>query len=260
MNEFGIIKLELNLIQNGTYDRIIEIFKYYCIEILKTRSYTKTVTARKPYKDDTNYHFLTLLVKGKNVKNILPYIKSEYNNPGLNYDRQIYVSSEDFFEFDLFKYFNMSMEDLTNLGSKYDKKELEQTLAIIKPDAFKHREKIKKILYENGLKIVSERNTFLKRDDLKAHYSHLIDMPFYNNVENYMLSGPVDIMVLEGVDAVEKLRNLMGPTDSKTANPYTIRGMYGTDITHNAIHGSDSLESAEQEIERFFNQRKKVLK
>ena len=137
---------------------------------------------------------------------------------------------------------------------------IECTLAIIKPDGFKYREEIKLILKENGLNIKEEKIDILDEKILKEHYSHLIDKPFYNNLENYMMSGPVDIMILEGINAVQKLRDIMGPTNSKEAAKNTIRGIYGTDITHNAIHGSDSKENALIEIERFFKNKNKVLK
>lgn len=137
---------------------------------------------------------------------------------------------------------------------------IEYTLAIIKPDGFKYREEIKLILKENGLNIKEEKIDILDEKILKEHYSHLIDKPFYNNLENYMMSGPVDIMILEGINAVQKLRDIMGPTNSKEAAKNTIRGIYGTDITHNAIHGSDSKENALIEIERFFKNKNKVLK
>lgn len=138
--------------------------------------------------------------------------------------------------------------------------EKEQTLAIIKPDAFEFSEEIKKILLNNGFDIKNEKITILDEEILKEHYSHLINEPFYSRLENYMMSGYVDIMILERDNAVEKLRELMGPTNSKEASKNTIRGIYGTDITFNAIHGSDSLENAQLEIKRFFKENEKVIK
>lgn len=136
----------------------------------------------------------------------------------------------------------------------------EQTLAIIKPDGIKNIEKIIDILYKNNLKIKEYKLKILDSEILQEHYSHLLDKPFYKELEEYMMSGYVAIMILEGENAVEKLRDLMGPTDSKKADANTIRGLYGTDITHNAIHGSDSIENAKIEIERFFKTKTLKLK
>ena len=115
------------------------------------------------------------------------------------------------------------------------------------------------MFYENGLKISSYKIEQLTDEILEEHYSHLLDKPFYPKLRNYMMSAPVAIMVLEGENAVEKLRTLMGPTDATKAEPDTIRGKFGTDITYNAIHGSDSAENAKIEIERFFKAKQKRI-
>lgn len=140
--------------------------------------------------------------------------------------------------------------------------ELETTLAIIKPDGMKNAIQIIDMLYKNGLKIKEYKIKQLDKEILSEHYSHLLDKPFYPKLESFMLSSPVIIMVLIGNNAVEKLRDLMGPTDSTKAPKGTIRGKFGTDLTYNAIHGSDSKENAILEINRFFKKRtkKKVLK
>lgn len=135
----------------------------------------------------------------------------------------------------------------------------EQTLAIIKPDGIKNIEKIIDLIYKNDLKIKEYKLEKLNKEILKEHYAHLLDKPFYKQLEEYMTSGYVAIMILEGENAVEKLRKLMGPTDSRKADKNTIRGLYGTDITYNAIHGSDSIESANIEIKRFFKKNIKTL-
>lgn len=144
-----------------------------------------------------------------------------------------------------------------NVKKMYPKQE---TLAIIKPDGMKNIEKIIEMIYQSGL--IIKRYEIRNLDDtiLKEHYSHLINKPFYPKLENYMMSGPVSIMVLEGYNAVDVFRNLMGPTDSTKAKIGTIRGNFGTDITYNAVHGSDSKESAQIEIERFFDSKIKVKK
>ena len=136
---------------------------------------------------------------------------------------------------------------------------LENTLAIIKPDGMKNIEKIIDMFKENELKIEKIEIRLLNEEIIMEHYSHLLEKPFFNELKNYMLSGPVCIMVLSGENAVDKLRTLMGPTDSTKAGKDTIRGLYGADITYNAIHGSDSIESADIEIKRFFKEKQKRI-
>ncbi|MBE6139463.1 MAG: nucleoside-diphosphate kinase [Firmicutes bacterium] len=142
---------------------------------------------------------------------------------------------------------------------KDNKNVVEQTLAIIKPDGIKNAIKIIEMIYNEGLKIEKYEVRMLDEEILKEHYAHIVDKPFYPKLENYMLSSEVVLMILEGVNAVDKLRNLMGPTDSTKAQKGTIRGEFGTDITYNAIHGSDSKENAEIEINRFFRQKQKRI-
>lgn len=137
-------------------------------------------------------------------------------------------------------------------------KNMEQTFAIIKPDGLENTPQILEMIYNAGLKIKQYEIKQLDEELLKEHYAHIVDKPFYPELKNYMLSKPVVIMILEGDDAVKKYRDLMGPTDSKKANKGTIRGEFGTDITRNAVHGSDSKENAEIEINRFFRKNGKV--
>ena len=135
----------------------------------------------------------------------------------------------------------------------------EKTLAIIKPDGMKNIEKIIEMIYNAGLKIEKYEVRELDEEILKEHYSHIIERPFYPELRDYMLSGKVVIMVLKGIDAVKRFRDLMGPTNSEKAPKGTIRGEFGTDVTHNAVHGSDSKENAEIEINRFFRQKQKRI-
>lgn len=128
----------------------------------------------------------------------------------------------------------------------------ENTLAIIKPDGVKNAAKIIEMIYDADLIIRKYQIKMLDTEILKEHYAHLVEKPFYPEIEEYMLSGEVIIMILEGVNAVERFRTLMGPTDSSKAEKGTIRGEFGTDISYNAVHGSDSKENAEIEINRFF--------
>lgn len=136
---------------------------------------------------------------------------------------------------------------------------LQKTLAIIKPDGMQYITKIIEMIYNSGLKISRYDIRHLDEEILSEHYSHLLEKSFYPKLKNYMMSGEVAIMELEGENAVEKLRNLMGPTNSVEAPEGTIRGQFGTDITYNAIHGSDSIENAEIEINRFFKQKQKRI-
>lgn len=157
------------------------------------------------------------------------------------------------------KFISKTWSEILNSYLFNDTQRIEQTLAIIKPDGIKNATKIIDMIYESGLKIEKYEVRMLNEEILREHYSHLVDKPFYPELENYMLSSEVILMVLEGENAVEKLRKLMGPTDSTKAEKGTIRGNFGTDIRYNAIHGSDSETSAIQEINRFFKQKQKRI-
>lgn len=87
---------------------------------------------------------------------------------------------------------------------------------------------------------------------LKEHYAHIADLPFFPEIETFMASEPVVIMILEGEGVIEQVRYLLGPTDSTQAPPGTIRGDFGETVMVNVVHASDSPESAEAEIKRFF--------
>ena len=138
-----------------------------------------------------------------------------------------------------------------------DPESVQQTLAIIKPDGIKNATKIIEMIYKEGLTIKKYQVKMLDEEILREHYAHIADRPFYPELENYMLSSEVVLMILEGVNAVQKFRNLMGPTDSEKAPIGTIRGEFGTNKTYNAVHGSDSTYSAFKEINRFFYQKEK---
>lgn len=140
-----------------------------------------------------------------------------------------------------------------------DTEEFQKTLAIIKPDGIKNITKIIEMMYKEGLHINKYEIRSLDEEILSEHYSHLLDKPFYPKLKEYMMSGEVVIMELSGENAVDKLRTLMGPTDSAKAPKGTIRGEFGTDVTYNAIHGSDSIENAKIELNRFFKQKQKRI-
>ncbi|NPA11748.1 MAG: nucleoside-diphosphate kinase [Epsilonproteobacteria bacterium] len=134
---------------------------------------------------------------------------------------------------------------------------MERTLSIIKPDAVA-KQVIGKIIdrfESNGLRIAAMKKIKLTKDDAAKFYEVHKERPFFNDLCEYMSSGPVVVMVLEGDNAVAKNRELMGATDPKEAAPGTIRADFAESIEANAVHGSDSLENAKKEIAFFFSER-----
>ena len=132
---------------------------------------------------------------------------------------------------------------------------IEKTLSIIKPDAV-GKNLIGKIITrfeENGLYLVAGKLVHLTDDIASGFYAEHDGKPFFNDLKKFMTSGPVFIQILEGENAVQKNRDLMGSTNPKEANPGTIRADFANSIDANAVHGSDSLESAKREIEYFFS-------
>jgi nucleoside-diphosphate kinase len=131
----------------------------------------------------------------------------------------------------------------------------EQTLAIIKPDAVK-KDAIGDIIsrYEKaGLKPVAVRMLRMSKAIAEGFYAVHRQRPFFDSLTTFMASGLVVVLVLEGKDAIKRNRELMGATDPAKAAPGTIRAAYGTNIEFNAVHGSDSAESARVEINYFFS-------
>ncbi len=137
---------------------------------------------------------------------------------------------------------------------------MERTLSIIKPDAVA-KGVIGKILdrfESNGLRIAATKKLKLSREDAEAFYAVHKERPFFNDLVDFMVSGPVVVSVLEGENAVAKNRELMGATNPKEAEPGTIRADFAENIDANAVHGSDSLENAKIEIAFFFAEREIV--
>ena len=131
---------------------------------------------------------------------------------------------------------------------------VERTLSIIKPDAVK-KNVIGKILArfeEAGLKIVAARMMHLSRTEAEGFYAVHRERPFFKDLVDFMISGPVLVQVLEGDNAVARNRDLMGATDPKKAAQGTIRADFAQSIDANAVHGSDSAENAAIEIAYFF--------
>ena len=133
---------------------------------------------------------------------------------------------------------------------------IEQTLSIIKPDAVK-KNVIGKIITrfeENGLHLVAGKLIHLTDELASGFYAEHDGKPFFNDLKNFMTSGPVFIQVLEGDNAIQKNRELMGNTNPQEALPGTIRADFANNIDANAVHGSDSAASAKREIEYFFSE------
>jgi nucleoside-diphosphate kinase len=131
----------------------------------------------------------------------------------------------------------------------------ERTLSIIKPDATERNltGKINACFEGKGLRIIAQKRLQLSRRLAKEFYIVHKDRPFYDELVEYMVSGPVVIQVLEGENAVAKNREIMGATDPAKAAAGTIRKDFGESIERNSVHGSDSLENAAKEIHFFFS-------
>ena len=132
--------------------------------------------------------------------------------------------------------------------------EVENTLSIIKPDAVERNlsEKIKAIFIKSGFIILKEKKIQITRDEAEKFYLVHQTKPFYNDLCNYLSSGPIVVMVLSKENAVSDNRNLMGATNPQDAEEGTIRKKFGLSIDKNSVHGSDSLENAKIEIDFFF--------
>ena len=130
----------------------------------------------------------------------------------------------------------------------------ERTLSIIKPDAVERNlsEKIKTIFLKNNLSIIETKKLHISKDEAAEFYKVHQSKPFYDQLCNYLSSGPIEVMILEGDNAILKNRELMGATDPKNAKEGTIRKLYGVSIDKNSVHGSDSVENALIEINFFF--------
>jgi nucleoside-diphosphate kinase len=131
---------------------------------------------------------------------------------------------------------------------------MEQTLIIFKPDCMQ-RHLVGRVIarFEDaGLRIGACKVITLGNDILRDHYAHLVHLPFFPEIAEFMGSSPVIVAIFEGNNAVARVRNLLGPTDSQIAPAGTIRGDFGHDKMRNIAHASDSKEAVAQEIARFF--------
>ncbi len=131
---------------------------------------------------------------------------------------------------------------------------LERTLSIIKPDAVERNlsENIKSIFSKNNLSVLDSKKLHISKDEAAEFYKVHQSKPFYDQLCSYLSSGPIEVMILEGKNAITKNRELMGATDPKNAKEGTIRKLYGISIDKNSVHGSDSPDNAKAEINFFF--------
>ena len=132
---------------------------------------------------------------------------------------------------------------------------LERTLSIIKPDAVEREleTKIKKIFLDNKFNIVDSKKIQISKEEAEEFYKVHQTKPFYEKLCSYLSSGPIIVVILDGENAIQKNRDLMGATDPKKAKDNTIRKLYGISIDKNSVHGSDSTDNAKAEIDFFFN-------
>ena len=131
---------------------------------------------------------------------------------------------------------------------------VEQTLSIIKPDAVERNliEEIKDIFTKNNLTIKDSKKIHLTKEEAAEFYKVHQSKPFYDSLCSYLSSSPIFVMILEGKNAINLNRQLMGATNPKEAEQNTIRKLYGISIDKNSVHGSDSAENAKKEISFFF--------
>ena len=133
---------------------------------------------------------------------------------------------------------------------------MERTFSIIKPDATKRNisGRINQIIEENGLRIIAQKRIKLSFDLAIKFYSIHNIKPFFNDLINYMTSGPVVVQVLEANNAVDKYREIMGATNPEKAKNGTIRKILALNVQENSVHGSDSIKNAKNEINFFFTE------
>jgi nucleoside-diphosphate kinase len=131
---------------------------------------------------------------------------------------------------------------------------MEKTFIIFKPDCMEKRVvgSVLSRLEQAGFEVIGCKMGRLSPALLREHYAHVASKPFYPEIESFMGSRPVIMMALRGENIVQRVRDLLGPTDSRKAAKGTIRGDFGTDMMRNIVHASDSVENGQAEIARFF--------
>ncbi len=138
---------------------------------------------------------------------------------------------------------------------------MERTLVLLKPDTLQ-RHLVGEILHRferKNLKIVALKMLQMTPELTKIHYKTLAHEPFFPEIEAYITSGPLIALILEGLNAIQVVRNLVGPTDGSMALPGTIRGDYTPTMRQNLVHASDSPEAVQEEIKRFFPNEKEIF-
>ena len=137
---------------------------------------------------------------------------------------------------------------------------MERTLSIIKPDATKRNitGAINQIIEKNGLKIIAQKRIKISLDQARKFYSIHNKKPFFDDLIKYMTSGPVVVQVLESTNAVNKYREIMGATNPENAKEGTIRNILALNVQENSVHGSDSIENSNIEINFFFSKKEIV--
>jgi nucleoside-diphosphate kinase len=131
---------------------------------------------------------------------------------------------------------------------------MQKTFVIFKPDCMEKRlvGTVLSRFEAAGFDIIGCKMALLSPALLREHYAHVADKPFYPEIEKFMHSRPVVMMALQGTNIVQRVRDLLGPTDSRKAAKGTIRGDFGTEMMKNVVHASDSVENAKAELARFF--------
>ncbi len=132
---------------------------------------------------------------------------------------------------------------------------MEKTYIMLKPDAYEKRVygKIIDMIEAEGFNILNMKMFKLSNEQINEHYAHLLQLDFFPELLSFMQSGPVLGMIVEGENAIARMRELIGPTkNAKELAPNSIRGLYSDTTTRNVIHGSDAVDTAQAEIKRFF--------
>ena len=131
---------------------------------------------------------------------------------------------------------------------------MEETLVLLKPDCLEGRKcgEVLKRFEEAGFDVFGVKMMRLSDEILREHYSHLTDKPFFPEIQGFMQSAPVVALAMRGENAITRVRDMVGPTDSTVAEKGTIRGDFGQDKMKNVVHASDSVENGQAELKRFF--------
>ncbi len=131
---------------------------------------------------------------------------------------------------------------------------MEETLVLLKPDCLEGRKcgEVLKRFEEAGFDVFGVKMMRLSDEILREHYLHLADKPFFPEIQGFMQSSPVVAIAMRGENAITRVRDMVGPTDSTIANKGTIRGDFGLDKMRNVVHASDSAENGQAELKRFF--------